>query len=246
NGRLYCEDCGSKLHIKRRANGAKAQYVYYICRQSRANSDGFGNCTPHSIRQEIIEQLVLTDIQRVFALAKDQEVSFVETAGKKAQKDNEKSIRKAKTEYSKAENRIQQLDNIISQIYEDKVSGELSSERFAKMLGKYEQEQTELTVKIDALRPVLEQAEAQTQGIDKFLRMVKRFTEIKELSAEVVSEFIERIEVGETVMVNPRRFSHWADEKRQNIRIVYNYIGAMPQEDEPIIASASGKTAYKG
>ena len=141
----------------------------------------------------------------------------------KAQKDNEKSIRKAKTEYAKAENRIRQLDDIISQIYEDKVSGELSSERFAKMLGKYEQEQIELTVKMDALRPVLEQAEAQTQGIDKFLRMVKRFTEIKELSAEVVSEFIERIEVGETVMVNPRRFPHWADEKRQNIKIVYNY-----------------------
>jgi len=246
NGRLYCEDCGSRLHIKRRANGAKAQYVYYVCKQSRANSDGFGNCTPHSIRQEIIEQLVLSDIQRVFALAKNHEVSFVEMAGKKAQKDNEKSIRKAKAEYAKAENRIRQLDDIILQIYEDKVSGELSSERFAKMLGKYEQEQIELTAKMDALRPVLEQAEEQTQGIDKFLRMVKRFTEIKELSAEVVSEFIERIEVGETVMVSPRRFSHWADEKRQNIRIVYNYIGAMPQEEEPITASASGKTAYKG
>ncbi|NLB80886.1 MAG: DUF4368 domain-containing protein [Clostridiaceae bacterium] len=167
-------------------------------------------------------------------------------AGKKAQNDNEKSIRKAKTEYSKAENRIRQLDDIISQIYEDKVSGELSSERFAKMLGKYEQEQTELTVKMDALRPVLEQAKAQTQGIDKFLRTVKRFTEIKELSAEVVSEFIERIEVGETEMVNQRRFPHWADEKRQNIRIVYNYIGTIPQEGEPITASASGKTVYKG
>jgi len=246
NGRLYCEDCGSKLHIKRRASGAKAQYVYYICRQSRANSEGFDNCTPHSIRQEIIEQLVLTDIQRVFALAKDHEVSFIEMAGKKAQKDNEKSIRKAKVEYAKADNRIRQLDDIISQIYEDKVSGELSPERFAKMLGKYEQEQSELKVKMDAIRPVLEQTEAQTQGIDKFLRTVKRFTEIKELSAEVVSEFIERIEVGETMMVNPRRFPHWADEKRQNIRIVYNYIGVMPQEEEPITASASGKIAYKG
>ncbi len=93
---------------------------------------------------------------------------------------------------------------------------------------------------------MLEQSKAQTQGIDKFLRTVKRFTEIKELSAEVVSEFIERIEVGETEMVNQRRFPHWADEKRQNIRIVYNYIGVMPQEEEPITASASGKIAYKG
>ncbi|MFA5629791.1 MAG: DUF4368 domain-containing protein [Dehalococcoidales bacterium] len=92
---------------------------------------------------------------------------------------------------------------------------------------------------------MLEQAEAQTQGIVKFLRGFKRFTEIKELNAEVVSEFIERIGIGETVMVNPRRFSHWADEKRQYIRIVCNYIGAMPQEKKAVTASASGKTAYK-
>lgn len=36
NGKLYCEDCGGKLHIKRRANGDKAAYVYYICRNSRS------------------------------------------------------------------------------------------------------------------------------------------------------------------------------------------------------------------
>lgn len=244
NGRLYCEDCGSKLYIKRKANGSKAQYVYYICKQSRSNSDGFGNCTPHSIRQEIIEQLVLADIQRVCALARDHEGDFIETAGRKAKKDNEKNLKKAKSEHAKAENRVRQLDDIINQIYEDKVSGELSAERFSKMLGKYEQEQTELTARMDDLLPLINKASEQTENIDRFLRLVKRFTEIKELTAEVVNEFIERIEVGETVMVNPRRFPHWADEKRQNIRIVYNYIGAMPQEGEEISASASNKKAY--
>ena len=48
---------------------------------------------------------------------------------------------------------------------------------------QHEQEQTELTVKIDASSPSAEQAEAQTQGIDKFLWL--RTTET-ELSAEVV------------------------------------------------------------
>lgn len=134
NGRLYCEDCGSKLYIKRRANGAKPQYVYYICRQSRSNSDGFGNCTPHSIRKEIIEQLVLSDIQRVVTLAKDSEGRFVEMVNRQSRKDIEKNVRKAKTEYAKAENRVAQLDGIITQIYEDKVGGEISAERFAKML----------------------------------------------------------------------------------------------------------------
>lgn len=247
NGRLYCEDCGGKLHIKRRAGGEKAQYTYYICHQSRSYSESSGGCTPHSIRKEIIEQLVLSDIKRVLAIARDNEDHFVELVGKQSRKDTEKIVNKAKLEYAKAENRIRQLDDIVTQIYEDKVSGELSSERFSKMLGKYEQEQLELTMKLHELRPVLEQAEDETQSTDRFLRLVKKFTEIEELTAEVVNEFIEKIVVGETELVAPRRFSHWKDEKRQNIRIVYNYIGSIPSEnDELITANTSGKTAYKG
>jgi len=243
NGRLYCEDCGGKLHIKRRASGEKAHYTYYICHRSRSHSDGAGDCSPHSIRKEVVEQLVLADIQRVFSLARDREDHFIEMAGRDARRKTEQSVKKAKTEYVKAEKRARQLDEIIIQIYEDKVSGELSAERFSKMLGKYEQEQSELTTKMDALRPVLEQAEADAQGIEKFLRLVKRFTEIEDLTAEIVSEFIERIEVGETVIVTPRRFSNWKDEKRQNVRIVYNYIGAVPQEGEAATAETREKMA---
>ena len=71
--------------------------------------------------------------------------------------------------------------------------------------------------------------------------MVRRFTEIKELTAEVVNEFIERIEVGETAIVEPRRFSHWKDEKRQNVRIVYNYIGTVSHKGEAVTAETREK-----
>jgi hypothetical protein len=246
NGRLFCEDCGGKLHIKRRANGAKSMYTYYICHRSRSHSDGYCDCTPHSIRKEIVEQLVLTDIKRVIALARDSKVKFVEMVSKQSKEKIEKSVKKAKTEYAKAENRIRQLDEIITQIYEDKVSGELSAERFAKMLSKYEQEQSELTARMGELKPLIEEAAEQMLNTDRFLRIVKEHTEIGTLTAEVVNEFIERIIVGETVMVNPRKFAHWADEKRQDIKIVYNYIGEMPNEDGGITANASGKTAYNG
>ena len=242
NGRLFCEDCGSKLHIKRRANGEKAMYTYYICRRSRSHSDGFGNCTPHSIRKEAVEQLILADVQRVFSLAKDSEARFVEAACRQSRKDIGDDEKKAQADYFKAENRIRQLDSIIAQIYEDKINGEISAERFAKMYGKYEQEQVELTAKMDALRPMLGRAEDQVQDIDRFLRLVKRFTEIADLTAEVVNEFIERIEVGETEIVEPRRFSHWKDEKRQKVRIVYNYLGDAPQEGEGVIAETREKT----
>jgi DNA invertase Pin-like site-specific DNA recombinase len=243
NGRIYCKDCGGKLHIRRRANGDKAQYVYYICHRSRSYSDGYCDCTPHSIRKENIEELVLADIQRVCAFAKNNEERFVELVSKQSKKETEQGIKKAKAEYAKAENRVRQLDDIITQIYEDKVSGEISAERFAKMLGKYELEQAELTTKMDILLPLIEAAAEQEVSTDRFLRLVKSHTEIEKLTAEIVNEFIARVEVGETVIVTPRRFSHWKDEKRQEVKIVYNYIETVPQTDEVVMAATREKTA---
>ena len=242
NGRLYCQDCGGKLHIKRRSGGEKAAYTYYICHRSRSHSDSLGNCTPHSIRKENIEQLVLADIQRVFTLAKNSEDYFVELVSKQSKKEIEKGVKKAKMEYAKAENRIRQLDDIIIRIYEDKVSGEISAERFSKMLEKYEIEQVELMAKINVLRPLIDAAAEQEVSTDRFLRLVRAHTEITELTAEVVNEFIARIEVGETVIVAPRRFSHWKDEKRQEVKIIYNYIDMIPQTDETVMAETREKT----
>ena len=243
NGRLFCKDCGSKLHIKRRTTGRQASYTYYLCKLSRSQSDGYGDCTPHSIRKENIEELVLTDIQRVLSLAKNREDYFIELINKQSKKEIEKGVKKAKTEYAKAENRIKQLDIIITQIYEDKVSGEISPERFFKMLEKYEIEQTGLSVLMNELRPLIDAAAEQELSTDKFLRLIRSHTEIKELTTEIVNEFIARIEIGETVIIQPRRFSHWKDDKRQEVKIIYNYIETVLHTGEEVISETRVKSS---
>ena len=99
-----------------------------------------------------------------------------------------------------------------------------------------------ITVQINVLRPLIDAAAEQEVSTDRFLRLVRAHTEITELTAEVVNEFIARIEVGETVIVAPRRFSHWKDEKRQEVRIIYNYIDTVPQSDETVAAETREKT----
>lgn len=240
---LYCADCGGKLHFKNQVNGYGKCYVYYVCRNSRSFSESNAKCTPHSIRNDILEPLVLTDIKRVFALVKESESRFVELMRKESRKETEKAVRKAKNEYAKAENRVKQLDGIIEQLYEDKVSGQLSAERFGKMLEKYEAEQAQQTVLISELRPVIESAEEELAGIDRFVALVKSRTEPEELTADVVNELIERVEVGETEIVEKRQFAHWGDKTQQVIRIIYNYIGTVPSEpDEKAMTEYRGKT----
>jgi hypothetical protein len=229
NGKIYCEVCGGRHHIKRNSQGKRSKYVYYICHNSRAYKETNSICSPHSIRKEIIEQLVLDDIRRVFTLAKGSEGKFVEIVNKQSRREIEVGVKKVKAEFAKAENRVKQLDGIINQIYEDKVRGHISTERFAIMLGNYENEQVALRKGMAELQPLIDATMEQTQNTDRFLRVVKSYTEITELTAEVVNEFIERIEIGETVIMTPRRFKHWKNEKQQNIRIIYNYIGSVPE-----------------
>jgi ABC-type transporter MlaC component len=189
---------------------------------------------------------VLADIQRVFALARDYENNFVELVSKQSQQVIDKTLRKAKAEYSKGKSRIEQLDNIITQIYEDKVNGQLSPERFAKMLDGYEREQTQLKLQMSQLKALIDEESSHIVNVDKFLKLVKSHTEIETLTEELVSEFVEKIIVGETVLVNKRKFAKWADEKRQEVRIIYNYIGTIPHDgSETLTIKANNKSAYK-
>ncbi|GHU54933.1 hypothetical protein FACS1894132_10300 [Clostridia bacterium] len=157
-------------------------------------------------------------------MAKTEEQKFVEKLSTASRKESERGLQKAKNELAKAKTRIGTLDRIISKIYEDNVEGKISDERFATMLTGYETEQSDLKLKATELESIICEATAQTTGIENFLRLVRSYTEVTELSTEIVHEFIEKVLVGEAEYTEPR-FSHWARGKTQEIRIIYNYIG---------------------
>ena len=226
-GTVYCLDCGERLYVKRsslkNSDGTFRKYSYYVCRNSRTYSD-LPTCTPHSILRENVEAVVLQDLQRVLALAKTDERKFAEKLNAASQKENERGLQKAKSELTKATTRIAALDRIISRIYEDNVEGKISDERFVTMLAGYEAEQSDLKAKVAELEHLIGSATEQTANIENFLRLVSSYTEVTELSAEVVHEFIEKVLVGEAEYTAPR-FSHWARGKTQEVRIIYSYLG---------------------
>ena len=120
-----------------------------------------------------------------------------------------------------AERRIDALDRIIQNLYEDKVNGTLTEERFIKLSKNYENEQAELTNKLKILTNELATAQKETADLNKFMRLVKRYTEITELSPEIVRTFIDKIYVhkGEKAQGG----------HRQTIEIIYNCVGAVPE-----------------
>lgn len=211
NGFLYCPDCGSKLyfnHPSRLKTSGTYMCGYYL---------HYKKCTTHYVRRDELEPAVLAQLRSDCAFAREHEQDFVKLVERKTKHQGEKAVRKREKEYTESKSRLEDIDRIINQLYEDKVAGELSPERFSKMLTTYESEQTELRKKCETLQTQITAEKETSDNVKQFIRVVKKFTDMQELTHEVVSTLIERIEVGQAETVD--------GVKKQEIKIVYNFIG---------------------
>lgn len=86
--------------------------------------------------------------------------------------------------------------------------------------------QKDLEARVIALRDTIAKAKVQQLNIDSFLAQVKKYTEIKELDAEIIRALVERIDVYKPEKIPGTR------TKKQTILIYWNFIGAvdLPQE----------------
>ncbi|WP_322204202.1 DUF4368 domain-containing protein [Acutalibacter intestini] len=212
SGLAYCADCDAKLYHHRSITLTKEQESY-IC----SNYQSRKKCTAHYIRAVVLEQLVLQNLQRVVAYAQEDENEFVrrvmenKTAVQRAEQEQ------AKRKLEKQERRISELDRIIQQLYEDRVSGALSAERFAKLSGGYEKEQKELKQSAKELQAIVNTIETQAVNVQSFLKIVRKYTAPTELTPALLREFVEKI-----VVHAPDKSS---GHRTQRIDVHYNFIG---------------------
>lgn len=117
---------------------------------------------------------------------------------------------------------------LIQRLYEDNVDGKISDDRFSRMGKTYEDEQKQLESRNEELTTFIESSKEQWLNVDSFLDMVRRYTDITELSAEIIRSFVKKIEVMKPEKVPGTR------TKKQTIVIHWNFIGAvaLPQTKE--------------
>ena len=223
SGLLFCSDCGKKMYLNRCKEYKQYDKARFVCGTYRKGTAKNRDCTAHSITLDAVEQIVLTDLQRVLAMAKTNEKEFAELLQSNYNKEAKRDLTAKSKEFDESERRIKELDRIIQRVYEDNINGKISDERFKKMTQSYEDEQAELTERVKVLRRELEAAKEQSGGTDKFLRLVRKYTEITELTPEIVRTFIEKIIVHEKEKVDGKR--------RQTVEIIYNCVGAIPYSE---------------
>ena len=216
SGLLYCAECGGKMYQCRATNFTEEQ-KYFICSTYRKGKD---LCTTHSIKNVVLYEIVLKNLREAIDYVTEHEAEFVQEAADSRLRERDAEFSRKRETLSKAETRIAELDNLFKHLYEDNVTGKLYDERFIKMSHDYELEQSNLKAMAEVLREEIKQQEKQKTNVKAFISAVKKYTDMQQLDAAMLREFIDRIEVSHTDKKS----------KTREITIVYNFIGAFDFE----------------
>jgi len=85
------------------------------------------------------------------------------------------------------------------------------------MSASYEEEQKGLESRVSELKKLIAAEKENSVNVDRFLAIVRKYTDVKKLTAEIIREFVEKIYVRQSERID--------GQKVQRIRIVWNCIG---------------------
>lgn len=212
-GLLQCSDCGANLNYKFTHDNPDNHY--FSCRNKRANN---GLCSKtHHIRVDSITNIVTQHLSGIIKFAALFEDEFVKLVVDEHYKQIQLNQRRNQEALQTAIAREKEVDILYEKLFEEKILGNLTEDRFKKLSYKYEDEQAELKQKIKHLKQIVADEKRHEMNADGFLQLVRKYTDLQTLTMEVLHEFIDRIVVhhreqlfGETV---------------QKVEIYYKMIG---------------------
>ena len=216
SGLLYCADCGSKLYFVR-GTTIKPEAYNFICSRYRKHM-GEELCTPHTIREKALDEIVLEEIRSVTYYARAHTAQFVSFIQQKSSAESRRELNAKTAELSKLEKRNGELNALFKRLYEDNVLGKVTSEQFRMLSEGFNNEQRTIQEEIPRLRKAIEDLKASATNVEHFLEIVRKYTDIKELTPEILRTFISKI------VIHERSRKHDKDAE-QDIDIYFAHIG---------------------
>ena len=139
--------------------------------------------------------MVLKLIREAAEYITEYEPVFLYLYSKQHQLNKANNLKAAKQELEKNKKRIVALDKLIEAAFEKNVLGTLRDDLFERMTANYEKEQKELMQAVAEAEQRLVNAEQDNVELRAFLSIIRKCTDLKELTPELVNRLIKRIEV---------------------------------------------------
>lgn len=219
SGLLVCKDCGNKLGYH--FNQKNPDIKYFNC--SAYNKRHRECAKSHYVRADFLEKVVLGEFRRLTKFVGKYSDSFEKAVRGFAKDKTELEVKRREKDLKAAQSRSNDIDIIIRKLYEDKVGGLISDERFAKLSAQYEQEQAALSEKISTLQAEIQQEAERAQETNVFIAAVKKYSRIRKLTQQMLYDLVDRIEVHHAQKIDGITVQH--------INIYYHCIGSIEIPD---------------
>lgn len=213
-GLVKCADCDSSLNVS--YDKKRGVYTGFSCWVYK--NYGKERCTAHYISWKALNQIVLEDIRRNASIAKHAEDKYLEMLVKLKTDRQKQDVKKYERELKKTEKRLNEISAILKRMYEDLALNKITEERYQEMYVGFENEEAELKNRRKNFKAELEKSQEAFDNAERFIPLIKKYTDIQELNAYILNELIERIVVHEKIIDGN-------GNKTQKVEIYYKFVG---------------------
>lgn len=202
--------------LRHHTNTVNKDIHYFVCANNKI--DYRGDCPGrHYVRADAVEQVVMLELRRMAEFLESDEEAFAELLAQKTDKELLREKKHDEDELQKAIVRNDTVSQLYEKLYEDNAIDKVSDEWFMQLSHKYEVERLELKAKIKTLRQKLSECGQCERDRETFTSAIRRFMRMDKLTAPLLRELIDHIDVFETEGKGKSR--------TQRIVIYYRFVG---------------------
>ena len=185
-GLIYCHECGKKMGCTSRQ--LACGNVYYFRCNTYISYGKLGYCFPHSARMDFIENLVTKKLLTLINKFYDKN-KFINLIRKTIQ--NQKQNNLLKNNFCIYTNQINKISVEIDNLYNDKLSGLISSDDFSRIYKAKKSKQNKLKENLENLNSI-----NQISNTEKYIgKLANKFESNLKINRKILTNFISRIEV---------------------------------------------------
>ena len=178
---------------------------------------GGSRCSSHRIYESVLKSLLLNDIKRHMTLIRDDECKTLSILREKLTTTYNSTVAVSAKELRKLKQELHEIEIKAETLYENRVSGIISAERFTKLASVSEARRTEIQAQLDAAEQSAEAAKAKFHDIDRWIRLIKENSHIEDVDRDLIDALVDKIVVGEKIKED--------GVTTQDVKIFYKYVG---------------------
>ena len=222
-GLVRCADCGHALTYSQKKRADGTYHGSYSCWMYKTHGKEY--CASHYITYDDLYSVVFADIQRVIRAYDYDPERFRKLLNERCSSNAENRIEALTAEYEQKTARIAEIDKVLNKLYEDSALGRIPENRFETMLQTYDIEQDTLRKNLPVLKAEMEQLAGQNDASSRFINVIRKYTYLNDLSAEILNALIDRILVHHKEVGSDGR-------EYQQIEIHYRFIGRLDAAEQ--------------